>query len=110
MTMISMKPQRQESGTERDAACHGGCGLCLCLDEDQVEALGLDRQPPAAGTKVGIRAVAQVRRITRDVDVNDAGQGEDGDGGVTLELHITDLEVTPEARAPASVLYGNNRA
>lgn len=85
-----------------------GYGLCISLTEDQVEALGLKASPPAAGSSVGVRAIAQVVSVTQDADVDGDGDGVD----VTLRLQITDLEITPGAtggnRQAASMLYSGN--
>lgn len=90
-----------------------GYGLCISLTEEQVEALGLNANPPKAGSEVGLRAIATVRRVTQQVDVDDSSkdEGEKGDDNgidVVLELQITDLEVTPGGgmQSQPSVLYG----
>jgi hypothetical protein len=91
-----------------------GYGTCICLTEEQVEALGLDKNPPPAGTKVGIRAIAVVRRVTTEYDpAKEAAEGEDPeDIDVALELQLTDMEVTVGATGSnnqsASMLYGGD--
>ncbi len=102
MGMISMKLSKDPN----DIAPYG-CGLCIRLDEEQVEALGLDKHPPAPGAKVGLRAIAIVRRVTQEADPDEAEEkGEDGDIDVALELQITEMEVSQQGREAASVLYG----
>lgn len=84
-----------------------GYGLCINLSEDQVEALGLNANPPAAGSTVGLRAIAQVIRVTQDADLDGDGDGID----VCLALQITDLEITPGAMSSstaATSLYGGD--
>ncbi len=104
MGMISMKLSK-----DSDDDAPYGCGLCIRLNEEQVEALGLGKHPPAPGSKVGLRAIATVRRVTQEADPDEAEEkGEDSDVDVALELQITELEVTREARPAASVLYGSN--
>lgn len=81
-----------------------GYGLFIDLTDDQVEALGLNANPPPAGATVGLRAVAKVISVTQDADVDGDGDGVD----VRLSLQITDLEVTPGASTPAAnLLYGD---
>ncbi len=102
MAMISMKISK-----DSDDVAPYGCGLCIRLNEEQVEALGLDKHPPAPGAKVGIRAIATVRRVTQEADPDEAEeQGERADIDVALELQITEMEVTKEAKPAARVLYG----
>lgn len=103
MGMVSMKIEREGYEAPSDNAY--GYGLCINLTEDQVEALGLKTSPPAAGAKVGIRAIAQVVTVTQDADVDGDGDGID----VTLRLQITDMEVNASATGTnaqaASLLY-----
>jgi hypothetical protein len=109
MSMASMKVENQDI-TEYKPNPYG-YGLCINLSEDQVEALGLKASPPAAGSSVGLRAIAQVIRVEQNADVDGDGDG-DGDGvDVCLALQITDLEVTPGAMSSQSasgLLYGDN--
>ncbi len=103
MGMISMKLSK-----DSDEVSPYGCGLCLRLNEEQVEALGLDKHPPAPGSKVSLRAIATVRRVTQEADPDEAEeQGEDADIDVALELQITEMEVSQQGRPAASVLYGS---
>lgn len=89
-----------------------GYGACICLTEEQVEMLGLDKNPPAAGSTVNIRAIAKVARVTQKYDpAEEAAEGEDPDSiDVALELQITDLEVTTGSSSSksASMLYGGD--
>ncbi len=106
MALVSMKTK--DDGMPSYEPNPYGYGLSICLTEDQVEALGLNASPPAAGSSVGIRAVAIVSRLTQESDL----AGGDGDIDVRLELQITDLEVTPgggvSTAAAASSLYGGD--
>jgi hypothetical protein len=113
MGMANIKLDDQQDG----AGCNG---LCLHLGEEQIKALGLDKHLPAEGAKVSIRAIATVRRA---VDADDAKGADDEqaegaqpesadeseEGGTTLELHISSMEVTQNGREPASVLYGGKQ-
>jgi hypothetical protein len=107
MTITSMKTG--------DAGCYASCapdnpygfGLRICLSEEQVEALGLQANPPAAGSKVGLRGMAFVCTVEQNADLDGDGDGID----VMLTLQITDLEVTPAGgtttnETAATLLYG----
>lgn len=106
--MVSMKTE--DGDYEMSAPNPYGYGLTICLTEEQVEALGLDKNPPPAGSVVGIQAIAIVKRVTQESDpAEETAEGEDpSDIDVSLELQITDMEVTPAQKAvDASLLYGN---
>lgn len=111
MGMVSMKVGNDDSYTQV-APNPYGYGLCICLSEEQVEALGLDKNPPAAGSTVVIQAVALVRRVTQESDpAEEVAEGESPDDiDVSLELQITDMEVTTgqqrSSAQSASLLYG----
>lgn len=108
--MVSMKIPNNDSPEEYTPNPYG-YGLCICLTEEQVEALGLDKNPPAAGSTVGIQAIATVRRLTQESDpAEEVAEGESAsDIDTTLELQITDMEVTPQGGAVnATLLYGGN--
>lgn len=104
MALASMKREREDYAMTSENPY--GYGLCISLSEDQAEALGLKSNPPAAGSSVGIRAIARVVAVTQEVDPDQDGDGID----VTLRLQITDMEVTPGATGnnsqSASLLYG----
>jgi hypothetical protein len=88
-----------------------GYGLCLRLTEEQVELLGLDKNPPKAGSVVSIRAFANVTQVTSSYNpAEEAAEGEDPESiDVALELQITDLEITDTTDMQgqrATMLYG----
>lgn len=90
-----------------------GYGTCICLTEEQVEMLGLDKNPPKAGQTVTIQAIAKVARVTSKYDpAEEAAEGEDPESiDVALELQITDMEVITGGRSSnesASMLYGGD--
>ncbi len=108
MSMVSLKDKESD-----DASCTDG--LCLHLSEAQVEALGLNKKPPAEGATVNLRAIATVRRVTKEAEPNEADMDDTGANGeaaeeqgegVALELHITDMEVSQPGKPAAAVLYG----
>lgn len=98
LTSMAVSEAREANGYD--------AGPCVYLTEDQVEALGLKANPPAAGSSVGIRAVARVISKTENADLDGDGDGVD----VMLSLQITDMEITPGATGSntgaASMLYG----
>ena len=110
MTMVNIAAG--EGSVETYTPNPYGYGTCICLTEEQVEKLGLDKNPPKAGTRVSIKAFAVVKRVTTEYDpAKEAAEGEDPeDVDVALELQITDLEVTAAGgrsqSESASMLYG----
>lgn len=104
MAMVSMKQEREAYPEVADNPY--GYGLCINLSEEQVEALGLKDYAPAAGSTVGLRAIALVTQKVEEADPDGDGDGID----VRLSLQITDLEVTPGGQGSSgasTVLYGN---
>lgn len=103
--MVSMKRQGDD-----DAYCVGWSppnfpgGLCLFLDEDQCEALGIGKAL-RPGTEVTITAKAIVESSTESLERD----GDDRGNDVRLQLQITELGLTPGAvvRNAADVLYGD---
>lgn len=109
MTMISLA--KGEGGVEEYVANPYGYGTCICLTEEQVEMLGLDKNPPKAGQTVTIKAIAKVARVTSKYDpAQEAAEGEDPeDIDVAIEFQLTDIEVTTGKTSSqnASMLYGD---
>lgn len=102
MPMVSMKTEGDNDRYCSPSSNKYGYGLCISLTEEQVEALGLKANPPAAGSQIGIRAVATVVSVTQDADTDCDEDGID----VTLRFQITDMEVTGSpATSAASLLY-----
>ncbi len=111
MAMVSMKVDSKDYDMAMPPDNPYGYGLCIYLNEEQVEALGLDKNPPKAGTSVGIRAIATVVSVTQEADpTEEAAEGEDPDDiDVTLRFQITDMEVTPGGQTiTGSMLYGGD--
>lgn len=80
-------------------------GLCLYLDEDQCEALGISKALKA-GTQITLQAKAIVTSATESLERD----GDDPGNDVSLSLQITDLGVNVGAvvRNAAALLYGND--
>lgn len=83
-------------------------GPMLCLNEDQVEALGLQANPPKPGTQLKFQAVAVVASRREYTDA--AGGDGDGDIDVTLSLEIVGMEVSAgeSVTGAADKLYGGD--
>ena len=102
MAMVSMK---SEGGGECKALSNEyGYGLRIRLNEDQCEALGI-KTPPAAGSKLNIKAAAFVASATQSVEQD----GDDAGPDVYLEVQITDMEIgsAADSSAASSMLYGS---
>lgn len=79
-------------------------GLCLYLDEEQCEALGISKALKA-GTQVTLQAKAVVTSSTESLERDGDDKGTD----VSLSLQLTELGVTVQGvmRNAADVLYGS---
>ena len=90
---------------EDSGCCTEPCvyGLCINLDDAQCAALGIDK-PLRAGSILGVRAVAVVRRVTEEID--QAGEKEKE---VYLQLQFTHMEIgaPPKGLDTAKALYGD---
>ncbi len=93
MALVSMKTD--DGMGEPVAPSPYGYGLCLHLNDDQCEALGI-KQPLAAGSVVMLTARAFVREATASVEEDGDDKGPD----VRLGLQITDMEVKPQTSGP----------
>lgn len=100
MAMVSMATG--DDGPSYSMDFKYGYGLCINLNSEQCEALGiLGTIKP--GTKVGLMAIAVVVSATERLEGDDA----DGDTDVSLSLQITDMEMNAGAQTDmASTLYG----
>lgn len=100
MAMVSMKMEGDDGAVEAERTPYG-YGLCLCLSEEQCEALGI-KTPPAAGAKLLVQALAFVAEATQSVESDGDDEGPD----VRLRLQITDMELAPALSGDAaSILY-----
>ena len=107
MALVSMKTESDSTAEPYEPSPYG-YGLCIRLTEEQTEALGLGHV--AAGTKVGITALAIVTASSEYIDADDAEEaGEDGPAH-TREMQITDMSVNLEGAQPnaAAALYGDD--
>lgn len=90
MDLVSMKTD--DAGGMSDACAPNpyGYGLCLRLNDDQCEALGI-KAPLAAGSTVMVTARAVVTQATSRVEAD----GDDAGPDISLELQITDMAIKP---------------
>jgi hypothetical protein len=102
MPLVSMKTN--ESSCEAIEPNPYSYGLRICLNDDQCEALGI-KTPPAAGTKMMLSAAAFVCEATQRVETDGDDKGPD----ITLELQITDMELTTgTTQTDVKSLYPNS--
>lgn len=81
-------------------------GLCISLDDDQCEALGI-KGTIKPGTQVGIQALATVTRATEEIE--EPTEGEDAPTDIYLTLQITDLGLSAgQGGSAATTLYGED--
>jgi hypothetical protein len=101
MNLVNMKVD--DSAGDMPMQSNYGYGLCLCLDDDQCEALGITNALPA-GTIVMIQAKAIVKSATESVEQD----GDDTGNDVRLEVQITDMALEPvgTAKNAAEILFG----
>lgn len=95
--MVSMKMEPEVDSYSPPAY---GYGLCLYLNDDQCEALGI-KKALEAGSTVNLTAKATVVRSTQSVEMDKDDKGPD----YSLELQITDMELRPSGGSVASRLY-----
>lgn len=100
--MINMKLTRDEAKDQ--IACEPGegpaypWGLCLYLDDDVLQKLGMTALPDV-GTRLMLHAVVEVTS-------NSQRQTQEGKT-VSMDLQITDMDLKPEqGPSAASLLYG----
>lgn len=105
MDLVSMKTD--DSGCMADCTPNPyGYGLCLRLNDDQCEALGI-KAPLAAGAVVTIQARAVVTEATARTEADGDDKGPD----ISLGLQITDMALSQasmrSAGEIASTMYPN---
>ncbi|WP_334157914.1 capsid staple protein [Oryzomicrobium sp.] len=102
--LIDMKREAGDAGLSDYTPPNYPGGLCLYLNEEQCEALGISKALKA-GTQVSLQAKAVVTSATESLERD----GDDKDADVSLSLQITDLGVTVQGvlRNAAEVLYGS---
>ncbi|MFA6051555.1 MAG: capsid staple protein [Methylobacter sp.] len=106
---MAMKSMKREA--DSDECCGGWTpsnypgGLCLYLDEDQCEKLGLTKALKA-GTQVTLTAKAVITSSTESLERDGDDKGTD----VCLSLQITDLGVNAQGvmKNAAEMLYGKS--
>lgn len=103
MKIVSMKVDRDSAEERAEATMPEEnpfpYGLCLNLDEDAMEKLGLD-EPLPVGTKCVIEARAVVT-ATRD---NESLGGKD----CGMSIQIVAMGIEPDKKSAANTLYGDD--
>ncbi len=64
-------------------------GLCIHLDKDELEKLGIDATKLKVGTEVAIAAKAKVTRVSQSAADGYAGSEDQ----VSVDYQITDLQI-----------------
>lgn len=74
-------------------------GLSLCLENDQLEKLGITGKLPETGT---------VMQLVARVEVTNTGdsKSQNGEDRRSISLQVTDMSLAPEGSDPAKALYG----
>lgn len=100
MALVSMKCDHEHEIKESELMHEYGYGLCINLEEEQCDALGITTLP-APGQVVMIRARAVVTRTRVEND----GEGPENH----MSLQITDMELggAQAEQSPATMLYGD---
>jgi hypothetical protein len=76
-------------------------GLCLCLNDESMKKLGLTEMLPV-GTEVTITAKAKVTSVRASEEV-------DGDKNASMDLQVTDMELsTGQRQADPKAFYSNS--
>lgn len=105
MAMVNMQMSAEEAREmtqpTADDAPRYPYGLCICLDDDALEKLGLT-QLPAVGTAMTLTARVEVSSTS-------AYQTRGGESEARLELQITDMELgtAPASANAVNTLYGD---
>jgi hypothetical protein len=104
--MINMKQSAEEAKEQSEKSAidmpEYPYGLCLSLDDDALEKLGITALPKV-GSVMTITAKAYVKGTS-------AYNTQGGESESRMELQITDMEIgaANDASASATMLYGEN--
>jgi hypothetical protein len=101
MPLVSMKTKDDYAVSDSlgsEMSREYGYGTCICLNDEQVRALGLQEPLPEPGTTMPIQAMVTV--VCTDVH-KDGGGPE-----YRLSLQITEMSVEPAQPDTARLLYG----
>lgn len=104
MKLVSMKSEGEQDMAPSSPKY--SYGLCISLDDDQCEALGI-KGTIKPGTQVGLQALAVVTRVTEEIE--EPGEGESTPTDIYLTLQITDLGLSAgQGGNAATTLYGED--
>lgn len=96
MISLKMPPEESNETALTMEEPKYGYGTRLCLEEEQVKALGIGKI--AVGTRVKVTAYAVITSTRIDID-------EPDEGAPNMELQLTDMEVAPASSVNASAMY-----
>jgi hypothetical protein len=97
MISLKMKPAQVEKASSPEAPKQEyPYGACISLEKEQITALGL--QGVQVGQEVYLEGEAFVKRVS-------SSESADGTGYASLELQVTDLEVTAGEDDLAAKMY-----
>lgn len=104
-TLINMKMDAEEvkeqtNPTAQDAPKYPW-GLCITLNDDTLEKLGIDKLPEV-NTEVRIVAKAEVTSVR-------TWQTQGGEDESTVELQITDMQVSGMDTGTGAMLYDKSK-
>lgn len=105
-----MKMVNMNTGSEASCSpCNFDPSPCLYLNDDQVEALGIQGMP-APGTVFTLQAMAVVTRVSAEAEEADEAQQEGNKPDVCLTLKITEMGASLAGTSDgerATLLYGD---
>lgn len=105
--MGTLKISREEKveqatmlGTEDDPRADYGYGTRVCLREEQVESVGAGSVKP--GQKIKIVAYGYVASSTQFMD---ADEGKEPEVEMSVDIQLTDMEVSPASSVDVDTMY-----
>lgn len=105
--MGTLKISREEKneqatmlGTEDNPRADYGYGTRLCLREEQVDSVGAGKIKP--GTKVKIVAYGYIASSTQFMD---ADEGKEPEVEMSVDIQLTDMEVSGASSVDAAAMY-----
>jgi len=107
MPLVSMKLSNQAASAYNSPVAAGDApmypyGLTVNLNDDSMKKLGLDKAPPAIGTRMVLMATVEVTSVRSEKE-------HDGDARTSADLQITEMELLPErSQADPRSMYPNS--
>ncbi|QII84181.1 hypothetical protein G3T20_05365 [Bordetella hinzii] len=107
MPMVSMKLSDQAAQAYNQPVAASDApmypyGLTVCLNDDSMKKLGLDKAPPIIGARMVLMATVEVVSVRSEKE-------HDGDTRTGADLQITEMELLPARReADPRGMYPNS--